>query len=259
MRIRKLGCLFVALAATFSSAFAWSTAPLNNFDISVAAGPSWYHANNGYLTSSDGEIDTAFINNASKTGIYRAGIGYHPFSTTLSQRTFLNDLLIQLNIYHSSSTIKGQTAAFGDPVNNNDWTFRAPLSSMQLILNLKPTLFTFHGISPYLISGVGVAWNRISYYENPAISDAAPYSLNLAGKTNRNLVYETGFGIQETITKNLSASIEYINEHLGRVAPSTNSTVNSTSIVSAPNFPLTNQSVLLGLNWRFSTAGSTTN
>lgn len=243
--LSKVGITFVVLFPF--SAFAFSNSDLKNFDISLATGPTWTHASNGYIQVSPIETDTDLVLHTTKSAAYRLGVGYHFFTDQLANRQFFNDLFVQLNWYRNSATIQGVVWDQGSP-NAENQSFRAPLTSSRLMLDVKPSLFTYQDISFYPIAGLGIAWNQISYTEEAIQTDWSTAQLSQA--TNKNLAYDLGFGFNAPLTKNLNASLEYISTHLGRVAPNSDSS-GTQSVMSAPEFPVRSQSILLGLSWKF--------
>ena len=114
------------------------------------------------------------------------------------------------------------------------------------MLDIKPTLFTLQQFSPYAVLGAGVAWNRMSLDTTSTTAGYEPYQTSLPASTNRNLAYDTGLGVRAELIPHLSASLEYLSTHLGRVSPGTFGTV-----TSAPNFSMNSQSLLLGVSWKF--------
>jgi opacity protein-like surface antigen len=240
--LRQAFLLFVCINS--SNAFSLPAA-LDNVDVAIAAGPTWYRASNGYTQALPYETDTNVVSGVSRTPVTSFGIGYHLFANKLRQRRFLNDLLVQLNWSHDSAALRGDYWQFGSH-NANNFSFRAPMTSTRLMLDFKPTLFTWHQVSPYAVLGSGVAWNRMSLNTTATTPGYEPYQMNLPAATNRNWAYDTGFGLRVALNQHCNASLEYLATHLGRVAPGINS-----SVLSVPNFPLHSQSVLLGLSWKF--------
>lgn len=224
---------------------------LKNVEVSVAAGPTWTNASNGYLkVDSSVPPDLDHVNDVSKSTSYQIGVGYHLFAEQLVDRQFFNDLLVQVNYLHDSATIKGSVWSGGYPQSQR-LSFRAPFTSDRLMVDVKPSLFTYANVSAYPIAGLGIAWNNIAYNETayPAYSNFP--DVDCPAATSKNLVYDLGFGFRSKITEHLSATLEYVNTHLGRMQPDNTSTGKVTTIISPPNFPMHSTTVLLGLSWRF--------
>jgi hypothetical protein len=76
--------------------------PFQNIEFSVAGGPSWNHIHDTSLLISSYETDNVLVSHVSTTGVWKIGAGYHLLSPALEQNTFLNDLLVELNLYRSS-------------------------------------------------------------------------------------------------------------------------------------------------------------
>ncbi len=239
------GCLFAAYAQANPLEF------LKNMEISVGAGPSWFTANNGLVQATAAEQDQAVVNNVSSGLLKKIGLGYHLFAQQLADRPYLNDLLVELNYYHVNSSINGVVNLSGDP-DFNYWNFRAPLSSTRLMLDIKPSLFTYQHISPYPILGMGLAWNHLSFNETPTFQDASDQGADthLAADTNRQITYDLGLGARYAISEHLHASIDYIYNWAGNLTTSTTA-VTGNSVITAPSFTTRSQNILVNLSWRF--------
>jgi opacity protein-like surface antigen len=141
----------------------------------------------------------------------KVGVGYHFFTQQLANRSFFNDLLVELNYYHAKGSMNGQVWLGGDP-EFNYWTFRAPFSSTRLMLDVKPSLFTYQHISPYPIVGLGMAWTQLAFNETPVFQTAADQGAytNLRSQLNRKINYDLGLGARYAVTDHLAVSLEYM-------------------------------------------------
>lgn len=230
-------------------AFATASSVPKNIEISVAAGPNWTHANNTNLVVSPYETDSVRTNSVSNSALWKVGIGYHPFEKKLKKRQFINDLLLELNLYRSTATVRGNVWQYQLPQFNN-YSFRAPLTSTRLMLDVKPSLFKWHKISLYPILGIGVGMNDMSYHESVTGIGVDPNSAeSLSRKTNTNFVYDLGVGVRVMLTTHLIASLEYLYTDLGKVSPN-GSPANNVALTSAPSFTMYSQAILFGLNWK---------
>jgi opacity protein-like surface antigen len=220
-----------------------------NLEFSAAVGPNWAHTPSTYLVVSPFETDSVLKNNISNSATWKLGVGYHFFADQLQQRSFFNDFLVELNFYQSWATINGNVWQYQLPQFNN-FTFKAPLTSYRLMLDVKPGLFTVSRISLYPILGIGNSWNDIAYNETVTGTGVPAGSNYLLGRsTNTNFAYDLGVGLRADITEHISASLEYLYSNLGNISPSSTSK-NSNAIISAPTFDVYNQSLLLGISWK---------
>ena len=154
-----------------------------------------------------------------------------------------------MDIDQSAATVRGNVWQYQLPQFNN-YSFRAPVTSTRLMIDAKPSLFTWHQISPYPILGIGLGINEISYQENVTGIGVAPNSAHsLSSKYNSNFVYDLGVGARLSLTANISASLEYLYTNLGKMSPSGTPT-NNVALTSAPRFTIYNQAILFGLNWK---------
>jgi opacity protein-like surface antigen len=248
-----LGRILLAVAF-FPPIFASATSvdALKNLDISLAAGSTWSRADNANLQLSSDEADFNRVAHVTKSATYRLGVGYHCFADQLSRRKFFNDLLVQINWDHNSATIAGFVWDNGSP-NMQNQSFRAPFTSSRLMLDIKPSLFTFYHTSFYPLAGLGLAWNQISYADtpiDPATPGWAAAGVQLPQASNKSVAYDLGGGLRTQVSKHLSASLEYVNTYLGRMAPNAQS-VSEQSIIKPPVFPVRSQTVFLGFSWTF--------
>ncbi len=165
----------------------------------------------------------------------------------MSPRPYLNHLLLEANVYQTFTTLKGNVWQFELPEFNN-YSFRAPITSTRLMLDVKPSLFTWSRISPYAILGAGVAWNSVSYRETATAAGISPDSaLSLSNNTTTQVAWDVGAGFNVSITDYLSATAEYVYTFLGHGSPA-NGTANDIRLAAAPRFSLQTQSLLFGLS-----------
>jgi opacity protein-like surface antigen len=235
---------YSAFAANF-----WVTNSLNNFELSAAVGPNWAQTSSTHLVVSPYETDSVLVNNISNYAFWKIGVGYHFFTEKLQQRSFFNDLLVELNLYQSWFTVTGDVWQYQLPQFNN-FTFKAPITSTRLMLDVKPTLITVRHISFYPILGVGNSWNNVAYNEvvsGQDVPDGSNYLLNTSA--NSNFAFDVGVGLRADFNEHISASVEYLYTNLGNVT-STGTSKNSDPIIATPTFNIYNQGLLLGLSWK---------
>jgi opacity protein-like surface antigen len=220
---------------------------LKNIEVSLGVGPNWTHTDNTHLVVSSFETDALRVNSLSNNVLWKLGIGLHVLEEDLQQRNFFNALLIEFNLYRSSSTIWGSVWQYQLPQFNN-YNFNAPFTSTRLMLDLKPMLVTWHQISPYLIFGVGLARNNIAYYENITGAGVSSNSANsLAHHIYINTAYDLGVGASIPMTSHLIASLEYLYTNLGDLVTSGTS---QAALISSPKFTIYTQAALFSLSWK---------
>ena len=222
---------------------------LPDVEFSAAGGFNWVNSNNNNLYVSSYETDSNKVTHVSNNAFWKVGVGYYVLNDYLQDRSFLNSLLTELNFYHSSATVKGDVWQYQLPQFNN-YNFRTPITSRRLMLDFKPTLFTFYHFSPYFVLGAGIAWNATSYQQSITAANIDPTSyISLGKRTNTNMAYDAGFGVKGDITSHLSASVEYLYTQMGKVTPSALSQ-GVTTVMKAPTFTVRSQAVLFGLSWK---------
>lgn len=221
-----------------------------NIEISGAGGVSWLNTEDTHLKISAYETDKNTVNSTSVDGAWKFGLGYYLFDEALKHRSYFNHMLLELNVYQTSSTIKGEVWQYELPQFNN-YDYKAPLKSTRLMLDFKPSLITWGRFTPYLIVGVGAAWNKLSYNESSDDSGTSPSSaLSLSDHTEAQLAWDLGAGFNLTLTEQLNLSVEYIYAFMGDSEPGSYSD-SGIEISSPPVFSTQMQTVLLGLNYRF--------
>ncbi len=250
MPIRYTVCAALLCSASTLLASSFSSASLKNIDLSISVGPSWTHSDNTRSVISTYETDSILVSHVTKSALWRAGVGYHFFASKLERRRFLNDLFVQLNLYHSEQTIRGNIWQYQYSQFNN-YRFAVPLDSLRLMLDVKPSLFTYYHLSLYPIAGLGVAWNKLSYRENVQSGSGVTSDsrLFLGVNTDSQFAYDFGAGLRADLTDHLSASLEYLYTNLGDATPSMPAK-NGVLLSSPPTFNLSTQAVLFGFAWK---------
>jgi opacity protein-like surface antigen len=242
---KKIGCLTLLSLVVITPILA------SNVEISAAGGLTWLNAGNSSIVISPIETDTLRVNNITSSAIWRAGVGYHAFAAQLSHRSFLNDLLLELNGYYSNMTIRGNVYQYQSSDYNN-YSFRAPITSTRLMFDVKPGLFTYQRFSSYAIFGAGVAFNNTSYAEE-AIDSSTPSDSPTALQPKQNIgaAYDLGIGVSLVESAHLKVLLEYLYTYMGNVSPS--NTSGSGAVLANPPAPfgINTQSAFLGFNWRF--------
>ena len=231
------------------TAHAWPLSDLHEVEWSAGIGPTWSRGDHSTTEITTQETDKNILRHINRSTTYQVGVGYHFFQESLQTRSFLNDLFVQVNLVRNNATATGQVWAFGRS-DFNAFSFQAPLRSTRLMIDVEPSLFTVQHCSPYPIVGAGVSWNRATFSENAFSADDVSGAVALPAHTRANFAYELGFGIRDTLTKNINISLEYLNTYLGKMTPSATSTSTQT-ILSAPSFAVRNQNILLTLGWKF--------
>lgn len=245
-RKHKQFCLILLLfvnAANTASIKPWD---FKGIEISGAGGGDWYQRRDASLIISPFETDSDKTLQSSFQSSWKIGLNYSFFEKTLPH---LNRLLLGLNVYQTSTNFSGAVWQYELPQFNN-YHFKAPIKSTRLMLDLRPGFFTWRSMEPYVILGIGVAWNSMSYIETVTASDVnANSAMVLSKHTISSLAWNFGVGYKIALTDKLSANLEYIYALLGNGAPAYDP--GAVRLGTTPNFTLQSQSLLLGLNLRF--------
>lgn len=226
------------------------SAPSTNFEISIAGGFLHGHTHSTHLVVSPYETDSVIVGQVAGSTLWKFGIGYSLFAEQLKNRAFLTNLLMELNFYRSTQgAASGVVWQYQLPQFEN-YSFRAPIKSTRLMLEIKPSLFFWHGLSPYPILGVGVTRNTISFNEKVISANADPNNnLILGSHSSMHFAYDLGMGVRVDMGTHVAASLEYLYTNLGHVTSSAVS-ANGAPVMSPPRFGLSTRAVLLGFSWK---------
>lgn len=216
-----------------------------HLEVSAAGGPNWFNTKDTNLIISSFETDDIRQDGVSNNGAWKVGGGYY-LNTIPLTRPFLNQLLLELNVYQITGTLHGSEFQYGLAEFNN-YTSRAPFTSTRLMFDAKPTVFSWQRFSTYFIGGMGIAWNKISYHETAAIGIPTNSTLSLSSHTTTKLSWDVGAGVNVKLMEHLNVTAEYIYAFLGKGTPANNPS-NGVNLVASPLFSFQTQSLLFGIS-----------
>lgn len=250
MRIKYIVSL-ILICSSFAVAADPYTSNLNNFELSLNVGSQWSQAaNTSVIVTQPYETDDIYVNHVSNATLLDIGFGYHFSTKNFINQKFIDDLLLQINLSRSTETTTGSVSRYQSSQFNN-YNFNAPIVTEKLMLDFKPTLITYHQLSFYPTFGAGIAQNKTAYNEISSETGVDPSSVYLLNNNHHtNFAYEIGAGSRFTITKNVSASLDYLYINSGKFIPSGTSTDGST-LSTAPVFKIRSQAVTAGINFKF--------
>lgn len=219
---------------------------IDNLEISASLGSNRLRTHNTHLVISPFETDDNLVSSVGSKTAWKLGVGYYLWDQVPVQAAFLSRVLLELNVYHTANEIHGSTLQYELPIFNN-YFFSAPIASTRVMLDFKPTLITVQNFSPYLILGVGNAWNSMAYYETAKDGIDPTSVLLLSNHTTTRLVGDLGVGLSVSFNERLSANAEYIYSVLGNNHPSQIPAM-QVSLMSPPSFSSQIYSILFGLS-----------
>lgn len=219
------------------------------FEISGAGGVSGLHTYDTHLVISSSETDSNLVTKVTKNAAWKFGLGFYLWRQSFFKNHFLPRLLLEMNIYHNANRIKGDVLQYQFEEFNN-YFFTAPQYSTRFMLDLKPILATFHGLSPYLILGVGGAWNTLGYYEQAKEGIDPTSVLILPNRTQRSFAGDLGVGARYALSPRISATFDYVFSSLKNTSPSA-TPVTDVNLLAPPIFSNHIYSLLFGLNFGF--------
>lgn len=199
----------------------------------------------------------AQTNNDMQSPFGQFGLGY-VYSLNDSQRAYSKKLvwfpcvetLLLFNYFNVDAT--GNVSRFGNPSSTNPYTatFTLPVKTTSLMLDFSLSLLRFKRFSIFILGGAGEAWSRISYHDTPNNNPLARPPLHLNSRTQSNMVYEWGTGMNFEINKRFALSVEYLYTHIGNIKTSGLGTLGGAvdKQISAAGFSLRRQTVLMDLH-----------
>ncbi|AHE66864.1 outer membrane protein [Legionella oakridgensis] len=244
-------CAMICIFCQHAFASSIDKSVREKLQFSFAGGGSWLQTSkNNQLVISDYETDSLHNLHVARSSLWKGGVGYPILMERLQNRQLLNQLLLEVNVYYTSTTIYGDVWQYKLPQFNN-YSFNAPFTSTRVMLEAKPNLFTYQYISPYAIFGVGMAWNDLTYRERVTGAGIDPLSyLPLQEKQNHKIAYDLGFGMQVKISNRLSVMLEYLYTYLGSVSASY-ARANDVALQTPPVFTFHSQNIMAGIRWCF--------
>lgn len=120
------------------------------------------------------------------------------------------------------------------------------IQSTAFMLNAYYDILNYQGFTPYLMAGVGSAYNKAGKFTQQGIA-------SVKGASKNQLAWQVGLGAQHEITKNIAADLGYKYVNLGKVTTATEyvSTAGTHSFGNAVTGKLRSHEVLLGIAYKF--------
>lgn len=239
--VKKNGYLGLVTFALATSSFSYT----GHTVFTAAGGISQANFSNAHLTVSSLENDSLHQKNHDTALISSLGLGYDYVRCPGDCSSIVHDVLVGLNFYNVNLENAGTVYQFGDSSLNN-FKYKMPIETTRLMLDVKISADEWHHVSPFLLMGAGMSWNRVNYHDSAVVSGVTPVSLTRNEQLK--FAYEAGLGIQSTLTSSISVFIEYLYADLGRVKTSS---FGSVSLVSPASTSIQVNSGLIGLNYSF--------
>lgn len=219
----------------------------NNKVLSISSGWNWMQVDNTDIIISPFETDSVKVNSVNNQAAWNIGLGQYLLENALQHRHFLTSLFLELNAYYTAADAKGIVWQYELPQFNN-YYFKAAINSTRMMIDAKPGLFHWHGITPYAVVGIGAAMNHVIYKESVAASDANPASIiKLHNNLTAHFAYEVGAGLQYNLNDDWAIFAQYLYADLGN-ATGGELAVSNVRMDKSPTFDITTQSALLGLS-----------
>lgn len=233
---------------------------LNHVEGIAAVGIANIWGNNSQIGVTSSETDRLVQTNRNNWGTLdvQLGAGYvyyfHQKRYPTKNVQWFPAIEPQVNLYYlnSNTGIKGNVLRF-DSAAFSQLTYRIPVRSTRLMLDVALTVIKKKQSSLYVKAGIGNAWNRLGYtdYVNGLNSECGTQRLSLNTSSNSHFVWEVGVGLLHDFNNNVGLSLEYLFTDFGRVQTSAHGsagTITAPVIVPA-SFTMKAQTAALGLHY----------
>lgn len=227
----------------------------------IGGGVTWLNAQEstiGITSAPFVEVDTLTSSDSDHVAaLGTIGIGYViPFDTDSDEEVkWLPGMILSVDgTYQFESELSGEVYQFSDPAFSN-YNYQYGIQNANLLANLTLGLVEYQRWTLFAIGGLGAAWTWIEYQEttNPGETQG---NLTLDTGSNTTFAWQAGGGLGYEILPELDATLTYLYTDLGKVQ--TSSTISSQNlfngtpyISTTPEFDLSEQSVVLSLQWNF--------
>jgi len=101
-------------------------------------------------------------------------------------------------------------------VATNSWNYQYKISSSQLLVENKLLFALRKRYHPYLLAGVGAAFNHVYGFQATQQNSGEVATANFADNQNSSLIYTLGFGVDIDIIKRMRMGIGYRFAYLGK-------------------------------------------
>lgn len=177
------------------------------FSLFVTGGPNFSQLSNTSLVNISPQVTNSYLSQTKGqwNGFFGGGLSYE-LLTALPQIQFSLGLA---GYALSLGKVKGVEHPFVNAGLFDTLTYQFDVKSSLLIVEPR---FTYTGSNwqPFLLAGVGEAWNHLKNYQEtptyPSLS-ATPLAFEFRDKTHQSFAYELGFGIQHRLFENKSSKI----------------------------------------------------
>lgn len=181
--------------------------------VGIGAGATFLAADSSSVFTSPGWPDDKYtIDNVDTSALFSVFGGYQ-WERDCQWLPFLS---VQARYYYSTeSNVKGKVRQFSLPELEN-YHYDYSLRTQSVLGLLKANMYRYNRVAPFVLGGVGVAWNKTSDYHEKAYPNVTPRpSPDFKGETTHHFAYLFGTGLDFILTQNIWLSATYHFEYLG--------------------------------------------
>ena len=224
MKINRLMMLVLALSVYAPISLADGSIHTDGWFVGGNLGLAWPNLDKSSTSVFNGSM-APFPNNFDRFSIDHSDTDASWSLFTGFQMTRPNNFLPSISVacrYQrlTEFDVDGMIQEFSLPEFTN-YNYDVEVSSDIITLIAKLAIYQWGHFAPYLSAGLGEAFNNVSSYHEKAVKGVTPrVSPAFQNHTSTSFMYNIGAGIDYTINNQVTASLGYEFEHLGRVASS---------------------------------------
>lgn len=268
-KFKKISPVFISSTLLLSAnAFAFEEMFEDGYaQVRVGGGVTWLHAESSEIgtTSTFGsgtitEVDSLTSSTSDNaTALGTIGVGYVvPFDTDSDEafRWFPGMMFSLDATYQFDSDLTGDVYGYRDPA-LDDFNYTYGIQNTNLLANFTLGLAEYERWTVFAVGGLGIAWVWVDYMEYPKPGVDAGIITQTDTHANTSFAWQVGAGFGYEVMPELDVTLTYLYTDLDKVQASSNLTsendYNGTNpqISTAPEFDLSQQSVVLALQWNF--------
>lgn len=215
-----------------------------DWEIGLGAGALFPNVDGAMISSGEGWPDDAYhVNQEDTTALFTAFLGYQWAD---DDADWLSQLHLRLNYFYGlSSTISGRVQQFSLPEYEN-YDFDYDAQTQALLGTLKVNIYQYQQLSPFIVGGVGAAWNKFSDYSEDALTGITPrVSPDFSDHTHADFSFLVGAGLDYFCSEDFTLSLEYNYLDTGEIKSGTSDVYIDEQITSDIN----NSIILLSINY----------
>jgi opacity protein-like surface antigen len=229
-----------------STAFAeYEAYPEGYFQLRGGAGMGWLSADDAELDTSEGETDNVEFDDGDGV-VATFGVGYvFPLTQEYDDLRWFPAAVASIDgAYQFETDFSGDVKGNGDLDQDNDQN-TTNIETLNVMFNITAPIVEYQRWTFFVIGGMGSAWTWVDYEDS---------RIELDRETNTTFAYQGGAGVGFELMPELDLNLTYLYTNLGSVNTSSDHKHDADDEdidITAAEFELSQQSLILGLTWNF--------